>query len=213
MNDPYTNAETPWRDAETLKELYVCEGMNTYEIAEELDTTHPTVSKWLDEHGIREKQTINRDRPWQDEERVRELYEERKLTISELAEEMGCAYQTAYRWVKKHGIETRGAYEESVRVRRRKPPWHHYTRGGYEVVETDVDGSTKQARIHRLVMVSEHGIEAVKGNHVHHKNGIPWDNRPENLEIIAPSEHAKQHEPVEVRWGNKSPIEALEHPR
>jgi hypothetical protein len=28
---------------------------------------------------------------------------------------------------------------------------------------------------------------------VHHKNHIPWDNRPENLEIIGHAEHTARH--------------------
>lgn len=31
-------------------------------------------------------------------------------------------------------------------------------------------------------MVAEHGVDAVAGKHVHHKNGIRWDNRPEKLQ-------------------------------
>lgn len=46
--------------------------------------------------------------------------------------------------------------------------------------------------IHRLVAVAEHGIEAVKGKHIHHKNGVKWDNRPENLEPLSNSEHQKR---------------------
>ena len=31
-------------------------------------------------------------------------------------------------------------------------------------------------------MVAEHGVDAVAGKHVHHKNGIRWDNGPEKLQ-------------------------------
>jgi len=33
----------------------------------------------------------------------------------------------------------------------------------------------------------------VKDKDVHHNNGIPWDNRPENIEPIPKEEHAKLH--------------------
>jgi hypothetical protein len=47
--------------------------------------------------------------------------------------------------------------------------------------------------VHRLLAIAEHGTDAVAGQHVHHKNGIPFDNRPENLELLSPSEHSKRH--------------------
>lgn len=190
--------------------LFVEEDMNTYEIADELNTTHVTVSKWLDKFGIREKKEINKDRPWRDEDRMRELYTDDKLTIPQLAGELNCARLTVHIWLKKHGIERRGRLEEATRVRKKKPGSHRITRDGYEVVETKVDGSTKSARIHRLVMVSEKGIDAVAGNVVHHKNGISWDNRPFNLEVMTPEEHGEHHRPVEVRWGNATPADSLQ---
>jgi len=37
---------------------------------------------------------------------------------------------------------------------------------------------------------------------VHHKNGDPWDNAPENLEVLTRSEHAQRHakERFEARY-------------
>lgn len=210
MADPYTNTATPWRDQGELKRLFVDEEMNTYEIADELNTTHVTVSKWLDEFGIREKKQINKEKPWRDEGRVRELYVEKKLTIPQLADELDCAYRTAYLWLKRHGIERRGRLDEAIRIKKTKPASHRITKDGYEVAGSNVDGSTKSARIHRLVMVAENGFDAVIGNIVHHKNGIPWDNRPSNLEIMTPEEHGKLHRPVEVRWGHTTPVDALQ---
>lgn len=210
MADPYQNSETPWRDRDTLRRLFEEGGMNTYEIANELGTTHVTVSTWLDKHGIREMVTRNKDRPWRDCETVRELYCDKMFTIPEVADELGCSYPTALEWLKRHGIERRDMHLESARTRRKKPPTHRITRDGYEIVETTIDGSTKSIRIHRLVMVAEYGVDAIAGNIVHHKNGIPWDNRVSNLEIMSHEEHAEIHRPVEVRWGKRKPREALE---
>lgn len=59
----------------------------------------------------------------------------------------------------------------------------------YEVVQSP-EG---EVRLHRLVAVAEYGFEAVAGQQVHHANRIPWDNRPENLLVLSPSEHSRLH--------------------
>lgn len=44
---------------------------------------------------------------------------------------------------------------------------------------------------HRLVAEEKIGRRLKKGEIVHHKNGLRWDNNPENLEIMTASEHSK----------------------
>lgn len=60
---------------------------------------------------------------------------------------------------------------------------------GYECIEHRYEGEKRPVRIHRLVAVAEHGIEAVKGKVVHHKNRIRFDNHPSNLELMEDEEH------------------------
>jgi hypothetical protein len=55
------------------------------------------------------------------------------------------------------------------------------------------NGAVEHVLVHRLLAVAEYGFDAVAGKHIHHKNGIRWDNRLENLEVLTPSEHAKLH--------------------
>lgn len=63
----------------------------------------------------------------------------------------------------------------------RASAWNHEKRGNDDVY------------IHRLLAVSMIGIDSVKGKDVHHINGISWDNRPENIEVISKSEHGRIH--------------------
>lgn len=52
---------------------------------------------------------------------------------------------------------------------------------------------TQSYYVHRLLAVAEHGVRTVIDAEVHHKNGIPWDNRPSNIEVVSPSEHGQNH--------------------
>jgi hypothetical protein len=44
---------------------------------------------------------------------------------------------------------------------------------------------------HRLVMEEVLGRRLARDEHVHHRNGKRWDNRPENLEVMNASDHAR----------------------
>lgn len=58
---------------------------------------------------------------------------------------------------------------------------------------TYVDAEKEPVAVHRLASVAWFGLEAVAGNDIHHKNGIPWDNREENVEPLDHAEHTSLH--------------------
>lgn len=54
--------------------------------------------------------------------------------------------------------------------------------------------------LHRYVMEQKLGRRLSRYEHVHHINHDKLDNRPENLVVLSPKEHASYH--ANVMWGN-----------
>jgi len=126
---------------------------------------------------------------YKDPDKLRELYHEERLSMAEIGNRHGVSHMTVKYWMRKHGIERRSIFE-AAKVRKVSTiPRFRTGLTGYEYASV---GGTEYP-IHRLIAVAENGIEAVKERVVHHKNGIKWDNRPDNLEVVTPSEHNQHH--------------------
>lgn len=141
--------------------------------------------------GLSLHETRGHGDPWHDEEKLRQLYVEQEVSSEEMARRWGCDAKTVRNNLDRYGIERRspGFYQ--------KKPYAKYSveETGYcnWWDSTRIGGGIKRIAVHRLLAVTEYGFDAVAGNHVHHQNGVKWDNRPDNITVESPSEHAKSH--------------------
>lgn len=143
------------------------------------------------------------DKPWQDRETLRELYVDKRMSTIEIGDhfdnditDAGIGY-----WIDKHGIEKRSR-SEAAQIRRQKEPIKPYTdpTHGYEILRNEYDGIDEKVTVHRLLAVAEFGIDTVKDMDVHHNApevdrswGVPWDNRPDAIELMTSAEHTRTH--------------------
>lgn len=119
------------------------------------------------------------------------LYHGEKLTQVEIGDRFGVGQPTVSKWMSELGVGTRS---NSLQVSMAKPGVGFGTKkDGYEKVRVSDGGRDPIAYIHRLVAAAEYGFDAIEGMHVHHTNGIPWDNRPGNLQVVTNSEHGQLH--------------------
>lgn len=144
--------------------------------------------------AIREDEIEDMDHPWRDEELLRELYHDHNLSLNQIADLFGCAYSTVSNWMRRHEIPTREISEaKRVRTGTHNCASYRVRDHGSTECSTTVDGTRQRILVHRLLAISEYGFDAVCDNDVHHKNGIPWDNRPSNIEVMDPGEHIAYH--------------------
>lgn len=140
---------------------------------------------------------MSRDKPWHDRATMYELYVEQKKSASQISDHFDnqVTPRTISHWLNKLDIPIRSAKEARIlaTLRSRKPCF--YTDNfGYERWETRYRNKKYVVKVHRLLAVAEYGFDAVAGeNDVHHKNGIKWDNRPENIQVLSKKEHNRLH--------------------
>lgn len=145
------------------------------------------------------KHKTPKDSNYKDPDWLNRHYHELGKSMQELSDSQDVSRRTIQHWMDKYGIERRS-------VGMRYTPYARFEtrRDGYEKwgnCESSKKHGTVDMLVHRLLAISEYGVDDVKDNHVHHKNEIPWDNRPENIEILSPSEHAKHHDSLAGhRW-------------
>jgi len=159
----------------------VNERLTHEEIAELAGCSGSTVSLYINELSIKGEHEKYKNSEW-----LYEQYHDKGLSFEKIADKLGVGSSTIENWMKKHGIERRTPDVE-------KPPHYGRDSNGYPRWSTTVGDSIVNVHEHRLLAALEWGVEEIKGKDVHHKSGIRWDNRPDNLELMSRSEHAKMH--------------------
>lgn len=152
--------------------------------------------------------TATTDQPWRDAETLRRLYHGQGLTTREIANRLGCSNGTVSQWLDRHDIETRenwtAGVEAAKRANRVERVKLRTLDSGYEYWAShewrpgDDSRTSEIVYVHRLLAVAEYGFDAVADQDVHHENGIPWDNRSENITLLDKGEHGKLHS--EAYW-------------
>jgi len=166
-----------YRNYEWLKRRLL-DGWSNKQMAEECGCSASTINSWLKKYNLR----IHRH-PWRIPQLMEYLYAERGMSSHEVAAKLNCDRSVVSDWVKKHGLEPKpkGNYQPI--------PTYKTTKEGPVRITDKPD----YIYLHRLLAVSEWGFDAVKDMHVHHVDKVPWDNRPDNLKLLTPSDHMSHH--------------------
>jgi len=105
----------PWQNKETLYELYVVDDMSMVEVANELGCSRSTISNWLAKNNINSRGNSSDHRhlntsdqkesyDFKDRDLLYEYYVEQDLSVTETANEIGCAYGSVIKYLDKYGL-------------------------------------------------------------------------------------------------------------
>jgi hypothetical protein len=138
-------------------------------------------------------------------ETIRRMYEDEKMSQTEIAKHFGVHQGAIYFRMKQYGIKAR-SHDDSIRLDRLKNDWtgennpnwgggRHTSKAGYVFVSKPDHPRASQnkgyVREHILVWEETHGQSLPTGWDVHHMNGVKDDNRPENLVAMPNREHKR----------------------
>jgi|GEM_PF-1908257 len=187
------HTEMPWQNEYTLRQAHHQDERTPKEIADDMGCSAGTIKTWLRRHGIenRTDSIKRRRRMWADPEELQRLYHEEGMSLSEVGQELGVDREAIRTEMQRHGIPRRGRLEAV------KNSFATFGTGidGYEYWKDSSEGGGF-LRVHQLLAISK-GSEphrVFSGEYdVHHRNGVKWDNRLENVELLTKAEHNQAH--------------------
>lgn len=176
----YHNIQLPWKNELVLDTAYRLLNESTGEVAGYLNCGGETVRRWLDIHEIKESTPNDGLNAGQ----LERLFVDERLSMAEIGRRLGCSPGKVSYWLDAHDIERPEDRANGVRYMSHK---------GYPCWFFDQEGAKRRVRVHRLAAVAEYGFDRVAGKIVHHKSGVPWDNRLSNLSLLTNEQHSKHH--------------------
>lgn len=144
----------------------------------------------------------DREKPWRNPKILHHLYWEEKKSTTEVGEILGCHQTTVSKWLDRTEVGAR----DRVEATRKTQPLYTTDNDGYERVVARCGDQTRVVRVHQLVTIV-HGedphIVFDNDTVVHHRNGVPWDNRPANLQVMTIEDHVSHHAKERQGGGEK----------
>ena len=193
----------PYKDERKLLELYESREMTVGQIAEKFGVSNETIRYWMDKFGIDRRHIIVAEGnvEWSEartRETLQQLYVDEGMSTTEIGDEFNVSSTTVATALEEFEIERRDRLKAAANATRVDYASLRTNVSGYEVWSV-LDWDERRSytvSVHRLLAVSEYGLDAVEGMHVHHKNHIPWHNTPGNITLMTPSEHSSYHQNV-----------------
>jgi len=185
-----------YHDKDWLHEKYHDEQMTMEEISDECSVTTTTISDWMDRHdvvkrGQSEAQLVDgqhTDREW-----LIEQYHTNERTLADMADECSVTPATVLKWMERYDIPRR----DMTTHKRKEPATYRTVPRGYVQLKSKCDGETDQCWAHQLVAIADgadpHRVFSNGEYQCHHRNGVKWDNRPENIQLLSQAEHDELH--------------------
>jgi len=186
----------PYQREDWLQHEYVEKGRTVGDIAEQFDMTRPGITHWMDKHDIerrgqREAQQsggLHTDESW-----LREQYHGEGRSLSDMGGEAGVTAATVLKYMRRYDIPRRS----EAKHKKREPASYGAVGRGYVYSGSKHDGEQSRVWIHQLVAIADgadpHKVFSNGDYQCHHKNGVKWDNRPGNIDLLDGREHDELH--------------------